>query len=175
MLIILAKKTDCPAILDLLKCCAMELQQQDIYQWNDQYPSLAIIEKDIQLGQLYLLKSDKKIIGTIVLSALKDEEYNAIHWKNEHHKALYIHRLAVDPQEQGKGHAQKLMDFAENYARTHQYDSIRLDTFSQNERNQRFYSKRGYEHRGEIYLPAQSNAPFYCLEKQHLNASNPLS
>ena len=172
MSIILAKNTDTLEIIQLLKRCAMELQKQDIFQWNEEYPSIEIIEKDIQLKQMYLLKSDEKIIGTIVLSPLKDVEYDAIHWKNSDHKAVYIHRLAVDPQQQKKGYAQQLMDFAENHAATQQYDSIRLDTFSQNKRNQQFYSKRGYLQMGDIYLPAQSKFPFYCFEKLIFTTSN---
>jgi len=168
MSIILAKKKDTLKVVQLLKRCALELQKHHIFQWNEQYPSVKIIEKDISLRQLYLLKSDTKIIGTIVLSAIKDKEYDAISWKNNTHKALYIHRLAVDPTEQQKGYAQQLMDFAENYAITHHFESIRLDTFSKNERNQLFYTKRGYQQTGSIYLPQQSTSPFYCFEKNDI-------
>jgi len=168
MSIVLAQKTDISKVIQLLKRCALDLQKQRIFQWNEHYPSINIIEKDILLSQLYLLKSDKKIIGTIVLTTIKDKEYDAITWKKNTHKALYIHRLAVDPTEQQKGHAQQLMDFAENYATTHNFESIRLDTFSENERNQLFYTKRGYRQTGSIYLPQQSKSSFYCFEKNDI-------
>jgi len=168
MSIILAQETDTLEVIQLLKRCALELQKQHIFQWNEQYPSINIIEKDISLQQLYLLKSGTKIIGTIVLTSIKDKEYDAITWKNNAHKALYIHRLAVDPTEQQKGYAQQLMDFAESYAITHSFESIRLDTFSENQRNQFFYTKRGYQKTGSIYLPEQSTSPFYCFEKNDI-------
>ncbi|MBT8264540.1 MAG: GNAT family N-acetyltransferase, partial [Muriicola sp.] len=57
-----------------------------------------------------------------------------------------------------------LMDFAETYARENQFMSVRLDTFSKNERNQRFYEARGYQKLEEIYFPNQSKDPFYCYE-----------
>jgi len=165
MSVILAKKTDTIAIIQLLKRCAVDLEQQEIFQWNEHYPSIEIIENDIRLNQLYLLTNDTKIIGTIVLSTIKDPEYNDVSWIEDDQTALYIHRLAIDPEEQKKGYAQQLMDFAEDYAATHHFKTIRLDTFSKNERNQLFYIKRGYQKTGSIFLPSQSNAPFYCFEK----------
>ncbi|PCH72283.1 MAG: GNAT family N-acetyltransferase [Flavobacteriaceae bacterium] len=175
MSIILAKKTECSAIIQLLKRCAIDLEKQHIFQWNEAYPSLEVIKKDIHLKQLHLLKNGSKIIGSIVLSEIKDTVYNSVTWKNDTHKALYIHRLAIDPEEQQKGYAQQLMAFAENYARTQHYETIRLDTFSQNKRNQRFYSQRGYQHMGDIYLPTQSMSPFYCFEKLIISTSNTIS
>ncbi|HET8854785.1 MAG TPA: GNAT family N-acetyltransferase, partial [Salinimicrobium sp.] len=44
-------------------------------------------------------------------------------------------------------------------------ESVRLDTFSQNQRNQKFYVKRGYSRLGDIYFPKQSEFPFHCYEK----------
>ncbi|NJX17164.1 GNAT family N-acetyltransferase, partial [Tamlana crocina] len=67
--------------------------------------------------------------------------------------------------EWGSGNGRKLMDFAEAFAKEHGYVSVRLDTFSKNERNQRFYEARGYKRLGNIYFPKQSEHPFYCYEK----------
>nr|WP_316931595.1 hypothetical protein [Flavimarina sp. Hel_I_48] len=56
------------------------------------------------------------------------------------------------------------MFFAENLAKEGNFQSVRLDTFSQNERNQKFYEKRGYQKLGAIYFLKQSKHPFYCYE-----------
>jgi ribosomal protein S18 acetylase RimI-like enzyme len=77
---------------------------------------------------------------------------------------IYIHRLAVHPNLQGKGYAQQLMKFAEHYAQENNVLSIRLDTFSQNKRNQKFYELRGYKKLGDIFFPKQSKHPFHCYE-----------
>ena len=37
------------------------------------------------------------------------------------------------------------MDFAEEYAREKKFISVRLDTFSMNKRNLKFYESRGYQ------------------------------
>jgi ribosomal protein S18 acetylase RimI-like enzyme len=72
--------------------------------------------------------------------------------------------LAIKPSEQGKGYAQQLMDFAENHAKDQGFESVRLDTFSQNKRNQLFYEKRGYRRLEDIFYPKQSEHPFHCYE-----------
>jgi ribosomal protein S18 acetylase RimI-like enzyme len=56
------------------------------------------------------------------------------------------------------------MDFAENYGRQNNYESIRLDAFSKNTRNQRFYEQRGYIRLENVYFLNQSQDPFYCYE-----------
>ena len=56
------------------------------------------------------------------------------------------------------------MKFAEHYAQENNVLSIRLDTFSQNKRNQKFYELRGYKKLGDIFFPKQSKHPFHCYE-----------
>jgi ribosomal protein S18 acetylase RimI-like enzyme len=56
------------------------------------------------------------------------------------------------------------MSFAEEFAQKNNYASVRLDTFSVNKRNQRFYELRGYKKLGDIYFPKQSEFPFHCYE-----------
>jgi ribosomal protein S18 acetylase RimI-like enzyme len=93
-----------------------------------------------------------------------DQEYRSVKWLSKSNKNIYIHRLAVDPKSQSKGYALQLMDFAENYGKQNNYESIRLDTFSQNLRNQRFYEQRGYIRLENVYFLNQSQDPFYCYE-----------
>jgi ribosomal protein S18 acetylase RimI-like enzyme len=57
------------------------------------------------------------------------------------------------------------MDFAEDYAKKNQYRSLRLDTFSKNPRNLRFYKARGYTKLGDVYFVKQSKDPFHSFEK----------
>ncbi|CAM3437958.1 GNAT family N-acetyltransferase [Zobellia roscoffensis] len=159
-----AKLTDIPQILTVTKVCATAMIQQGIYQWNENYPSKQAFETDIERGELYILQEDNQIIGSIVLSTLMDEEYVPIKWLTPTGKNIYIHRVAVHPDYQGKGYAQKMMAFAENYARENRFESIRLDTFSQNKRNQRFYEARGFQRLGDIFFPKQSEHPFHCYE-----------
>ncbi|CAM4221102.1 GNAT family N-acetyltransferase [Gillisia hiemivivida] len=148
----------------LTEACAVGMQQLGIFQWNEHYPSLEKLQQDIDQKELYVLEENDQIIGIIVLSEIMDEEYINVSWLTPSQKNLYIHRLAIHPDSWGKGFGQKLMDFAEEFARNLGYKSIRLDTFSLNKRNQNFYEARGYQKLEDIYFPKQSAAPFHCYE-----------
>ncbi len=163
-MIVLAKNDEIAEILLLTKACAQHMIDRDIFQWNELYPAEAAFKSDIERGELYLLKQNKKIIGTIVLSTFMDAEYHDVKWITPNATNLYIHRLAIHPKFQRKGYAQQLMDYAEAYAKKNDFKSVRLDTFSQNPRNQHFYEQRAYKRLGSIYFPKQSKHPFYCYE-----------
>ena len=162
--IVSAKISEIPEILDLTHACAKAMIAQNIFQWNEHYPTAQAFENDIDRNELMVLKDNNKIIGTLVCSTFMDEEYDTIDWLTPNEDNLYIHRLAVHPEQQKKGHARRLMDYAEAFAKAKHMISIRLDTFSQNPRNQQFYEARGYHKLGNIYFPKQSEHPFYCYE-----------
>ena len=159
-----AKLSEIPQILNITRACAAAMIKNGIYQWNEDYPNKEAFELDIERGELYVFEEDGQVIGTIVLSTLMDEEYVPVEWLTPSDKNIYIHRVSVHPDLQGKGYAQKLMAFAEDYARKNTFASIRLDTFSQNKRNQKFYETRGFERLGDIFFPKQSDHPFHCYE-----------
>ncbi|MHB1147077.1 MAG: GNAT family N-acetyltransferase, partial [Lutibacter sp.] len=144
MVIKKASEQDLEQLYAVVKSCGKNLIEQGIFQWNEKYPSKEVLLKDIQLQELWKLEKANTIVGLIVLTEFEDSEYQHVKWLTKNQKHLYVHRLAVHPDFQGKGFAQKLMNFAEKYALENNYNSIRLDTFSQNNRNQQFYEKRNY-------------------------------
>lgn len=154
---------DLNSIMQITKACAKHMINQQIFQWNEHYPNRNAFKNDVQRGELYVYMQNNICIGCIVITTIKDVEYVPIEWLTKD-KNIYIHRLAVYPKYQGKGIAQQMMTFAENFAKINGYFSVRLDTFSQNKRNQKFYETRGYKRLGNIYFPKQSKHPFYCYE-----------
>lgn len=156
--------SDLDSIYKLVQSCAKAMIANGIYQWNEHYPTKERFQKDVELQELYVFEEENSIKGIIVLTDFMDEEYIPIAWLTNNENNLYIHRVAVHPDYWGKGYAQRLMDFAEDFAKNNVYQSVRLDTFSQNERNQKFYEIRGYQRLGNIYFPKQSEHPFYCYE-----------
>lgn len=159
-----AKISEIPNILSITRLCALKMEQNGIHQWNEHYPSEATFVNDVEREELYVIVEDSSILGTIVVSTFMDDEYRPIQWLTPNGNSTYIHRLSVHPDHQGKGLAQQLMDFAETYSKNHGFVSVRLDTFSQNKRNQRFYEQRGYQKLGDIFFPKQSIHPFHCYE-----------
>ncbi len=159
-----ATNNDIANILEITKACAVKMVAENIFQWNTFYPNKTAFNNDMMREELYVFEIENKIFGCITISTLMDTEYKPIAWLTPNTKNIYIHRLAVHPSQQGKGYAQKLMEFAEDYAKQNNYLSVRLDTFSQNKRNQKFYKLRGYKKLGNIYFPKQSEHPFNCYE-----------
>ncbi len=159
-----AKISEISDILLITKACAAYMESKGIYQWNEHYPSKEAFLIDVDRNELYVLLENEKIIGTVVISTHMDKEYIPIKWLTANEKNIYIHRLSVHPDFQRKGYAQQLMDFAEEYARQNDFVSVRLDTFSQNKQNQKFYETRGYQKLGDIFFPKQSESPFHCYE-----------
>ncbi len=159
-----AKIEEIPEILELTNACAQHMIEAGIFQWNEHYPSKQAFIEDISRNDLFISEVEGRIIGIIAITTRIDKEYFSVQWLTQTGNNLYIHRLAVHPDFQGHGYAQKMMDFAENRAREKQYLSIRLDTFGKNYRNQRFYEHRGYKKLGDIYFPKQSDYPFHCYE-----------
>ena len=165
IMIRLAKKEEIDKIVAITRACASKMIVNGIHQWNEQYPSREAFEHDVKRKELYVLEDYGNISGCIVISTFKDLIYNEVKWLTENDKpSLYIHRLAVHPNNQGQGIAQKLMLYAENWAKEGDFQSVRLDTFSHNTRNNRFYKQRGYHKLGNVYFPKQSKHPFYCYE-----------
>jgi len=155
---------DIDSIIDITKACSKSMIARNIFQWNEHYPNRAPFEKDVKRDELYVLEIENTIIGCIVISIVIDDEYIPIQWLTPNENNIYIHRLAIHPKQQGKGYAQELMNFAEAFAHRNKFTSVRLDTFSQNNKNQKFYELRGYQKLGDIFFPKQSEHPFYCYE-----------
>lgn len=155
---------DIDPLMEITKACAEHMIANGIHQWNEHYPSKETFINDLKRKELYVVEINNDPIGCIVISTHKDDEYIPIKWLTPDDKNYYIHRVAIHPDHQGKGYAQQLMSFAEDLARKNGFNSIRLDTFSQNKRNQNFYELRGYTRLGNIYFPKQSEHPFYCYE-----------
>mgnify|MGYP000655905343 CR=1 FL=1 len=139
--------------------------KEKVLNLKKENPSKDIFLADIEKKNLFIFKNDSGLIGCVALSYDKDIEYNDIKWLTKDDENLYVHRLAVEPKFQKQGIGRLLMDFAEDYARDKKLKSVRLDTFSKNERNNRFYKSRKYTQLDDVYFPDQSEFPFHCYEK----------
>ena len=157
--------SDLETVKSLTEACAKKMINDGIFQWNDHYPSKEIFRKDIEEESLYVWDDKTQIKGCIMFSPEKDEVYNSTKWLTQDDKNIYVHRLAVHPKFQKKGIGNKLMNFAESIAKKLNFISIRLDTFSQNKSNNKFYESRGYQKLGDVFFRKQSEFPFHCYEK----------
>ena len=155
---------DLTPILEITKNCAVKMDAMGIYQWNENYPNRNAFINDIKNNELLVFTKGALLVGCIALCTKMDDVYKDVKWLTKDVKSLYVHRLAVDPQFQKKGIGKKLMDYAEDFAKKNNFISVRLDTFSKNKNNMRFYERRGYKRLEKVFFPEQSRFPFYCYE-----------
>lgn len=159
------KPEELDAILALTRACGKHMRENGIDQWDENYPDRMSLERDITSNTLFAYREKGEVIGIVVLNETQDPEYADIQWSTkESDRNIVVHRLAVSPDHQGQGIARKIMDFAEEWAHKNDFDAIRLDTFSQNPRNQRFYKNRGYTELGSVYLSYKKEHPYFCYE-----------
>ncbi len=102
-----ASLKDLNEIKNLTEACAENLQQQNIFQWNEDYPTRERLENDIKREELFVYEHEKRIIAIIVLTPEMDEVYRNISWLTETGNNLYVHRLATHPDFWGQGYARK--------------------------------------------------------------------
>lgn len=150
-------------LFQIYEQCRRAMQSVGIFQWQNEYPTIETVKKDIKDKTLYGYYENGSCLGAVCISTFQDEEYKEIDWKGSDENVIVIHRLAVNPDYQAKGIARLLMDFAEDYAKKENYSAIRLDSYSQNKRALKFYKNRGYQKRGECFF-AGRDKPFYCYE-----------
>jgi ribosomal protein S18 acetylase RimI-like enzyme len=164
MSITLATRSEIGRIMSLIKDCIKDMESQGIYQWNEYYPTLKVIQDDIENGSMHILKESDEVVGIITVNEEQDPEWSQVNWSTQKGKVLAIHRLAVNPKWQNRGIGVRLLDFAEAYAAKNMYTSIRLDSYSGNPGAIRLYEGHGYKRVGQVHFPGRE-LPFYCYDK----------
>ncbi|HER43490.1 MAG TPA: GNAT family N-acetyltransferase, partial [Candidatus Eisenbacteria bacterium] len=121
------------------------------------------VREDIGRGALWIHRHGGRVLAAMTIDDIQPEPYDAVEWR---YGGLYVcvHRLAVDPAEQRKGIAGKMMAYAEEEAFRKGRKSVRLDTYGMNTAAVRFYEGLGYRRRGTIRLP-KKDGEYICFEK----------
>ncbi len=161
-----AKISEIDDLTNLVKQCGAHMRANGIVQWLEGYPNREIIEEDVRDESVYVLEEDGIIKSMVVLNEKQDPEYQELNWlTSKDSKNLVVHRLATLPEYQGQGLGSIMMEFAEKLATEKGYDSIRLDTFSQNQGNISYYKKRDYIEIGNVNLKYRKDYHYICFEK----------
>ncbi|WP_421944994.1 GNAT family N-acetyltransferase [Pedobacter sp.] len=160
----LAQTEDVPAIMHLVKKVVPLMRATGNFQWGDDYPNPEVFEKDIAIGQLWVAELDGKIGGVSAITTDQDPEYADAGWDITE-EAIVTHRLAVDPDLQGKGIAKALMQQAEIVANNRGIKILRVDTNTENKATNALFPKLGYDFSGEISLAKRPGLRFFCYQK----------
>ena len=157
--------SDLDEIFAIYQKCITILDAEGIMQWDEHYPSLTLLQQDIEAGELFKYVTDERIAAVCVLTGNQDKEYETVEWRHPEARALVVKRLAVEPDFQNRGIAVELMEFAEDYAVKNGFTSIRLECYASNKAALNFFANRGYQVAGEVFYPRRI-LPFKCFEKK---------
>ena len=145
----LGRQEDLDAVCELIQKAIAEMDRQGIHQWDEIYPARCDFEKDIKNETLYLAFVKDKLAALYVISSECDEQYRRGRWEGEDETACVLHRFCVSPEYQNKGIGRTVLRHIEEQTRKMGYESLRLDTFTENPFAQKLYLHNGYEPRGQ--------------------------
>lgn len=149
-------------IMMIIENVIIELNNQGIDQWDEIYPDIDVIKRDLNKKNAYGYFEKNELVGYVAINEEYPDEYNEIKWVINKPKFLITHRLCINPGKQGKGIAKQLISFTEKYAKDNNHSSIRLDAFSKNPNALQLYENLGYQKAGCVQF---RKGLFFCYEK----------
>ena len=154
-----ASMQDLPAILDIYAYARKFMADTgNPAQWGDGYPQRDVLERDIDLGQLYIIEEDNATVGVFAFIIGADPTYAVIDDGSWLSDAPYgtIHRIAGN----GKTHGllQQTVAFCGQ-----QIAHLRIDTHADNRIMQHLIAKCGFSRCGIIYVRGGSPRIAYEL------------
>jgi ribosomal protein S18 acetylase RimI-like enzyme len=165
MQIRLAVREDVAAVIELLRRVVPSMRAVGNLQWDENYPTAAVFEHDVEQRQLWVAEIDDALAGMIAVTTGQEPEYGHAGW-NAEESGVMVHRLAVDPEFRRAGVAVALMQKAEEVAVERGIPAVRTDTSRENEAAQRLLLKLGYVETGEIKLSFRPGLRVLCYEKR---------
>lgn len=157
------------ATFEQLSCIWQIIQQaialrksQGSEQWQNGYPNLEVLKKDISMGCGYVLISGNEILAYAAIFSQEEPAYNNItngNWINQE-PYICVYRLAVKQNSVYNGLATHLMQCTEKLAQEFQIKNIRLDTNFDNLAMLRILEKLNYTFCGNVMYANSSRKAF---------------
>jgi hypothetical protein len=154
MIITNSNLEDIPEIFRLYK---LATEFQKIKFPENQWPEFdrTFIMTEVVENRQFKLLIDNKIA---CIWAITDSDLQI--WENsEKDAAIYIHRITTNPEFRGNNLVQKIVVWAENYAKREDKEFIRIDTCGENKRLIHHYTNCGFNYLGMKKLTNTSELP----------------
>ena len=114
------------------------------------YPTIAVPEKAVPEGTMYVLIDHDEICASMILDHEQAPEYAEIPWLCQPDPAavFVIHTLCIPPEKAGHGYGAQMVRFAEDMTEKTGCLSLRIDTWRHNEPAVKLYEKCGFHTAG---------------------------
>ena len=112
-------------IWDILQQAIIRRKNDGSNQWQDGYPNLEVVKKDIEKESGYVLTEGETIVGYIAVLINDEPAYEKIEgeWLTNDDFVLF-HRVAIAENYLGKGLAKMMINHIEDFARKNEIKSI---------------------------------------------------
>lgn len=153
-----ATAADAEAVHALLAAAGRYLATQGYHNWQPPYP-LERVRADIATREVYLVRDGVVPVASFMLGREPVRPYDHAFWEDR--PALYLNRIAVAPDAQGRGVGAWCLRVVAARARELGVRAVRCDVLAANTRLRRLYERHGYAARGER---EHSGWRFTCYE-----------
>ncbi len=163
-----ATSHDIDTIWHIVHSLSQQLLEKGHPNW-DLYYTRKIVAEKIEKNDTYVIENEGNVIGTVTLSTNAVEYYPSdalMNFAEPTAEALYITMLGVIPEQQGKGHATKLLEFSEQKAQKQGIHYVRFDVRAFIEDLVRYYLNRQYNIVGVIMDFDEDKTPYFLFEKE---------
>jgi ribosomal protein S18 acetylase RimI-like enzyme len=133
---------------------AIEYQKKNGFELWPQF-SREMIEKEIAGKRHWKIMDDEKVL--CVFSVMYNDP--VIWMEKDKDPAVYLHRIAVNPEFKGKGMVSIIKEWAIGHAKEKHKKYLRMDTWGHNETIRNYYIKCGFNYIGQQYLTRTEGSP----------------
>ena len=144
-----ARTKDMAEIMKVMDAAKQIMRQSgNLHQWGEGYPSVAVINADMEKGGGLVVEDDGMIVGYFAFLQSPEPTYQKIYggeWIDDEQPYHVVHRIASYPE--ARGIFSSIMDFCFSHDA-----NIRIDTHCDNEIMQHNILKHGFAYCGIIYL-----------------------
>ena len=164
MIIHKADINDIDEIVNIIDDTKKLFKKEGIPQWQNGYPEKIDFLKDLDLGNLYVVKDNDVVIGTFTLLDF-DPNYLYIEngkWLNDT-PYVAIHRLAIKELYKRKGVATSIIEYVKS-----RYNHIRIDTHKLNIPMKNLIVKNGFQYCGIVYMEDKTKRNAYEFAKENV-------
>ena len=163
MLLTQATQADFTPVCTLYQsvCAAMNAAGNDQWVWGD-YPTEAFLQRSLDAGTLYIARQDDALLAAVTIDTNFDPEYAAVNWLFGTKPGAF-HRLAIAPDQQGKGLGKRIIADVCDILRSQGCDTLRIDTYASNAAAQKLYAAIGMRRAGKVHF-FHRPLDFFCYE-----------
>jgi GNAT superfamily N-acetyltransferase len=145
--------TDFPEIWTILQNAIFRRKNEGSNQWQDGYPNPEVVQNDIEKEYGYVLTEAENIIGYCAVVVNYEPEYFKIEGKwLTNSDFVVIHRLALSENYLGKNLSKIMIEFVEEFAKSNDIYSIKVDTNHDNIPMLKIFEKTGFTFCGIVHF-----------------------